>query len=82
MPGAAGGRREEEEGRQRRNIGEQSSLTAQLFANSLHILQLHGREGGREDRKGEEEKNKLYTHENKREGSNCELVIQEAGREG
>jgi len=39
-------------------------------------------EGGREDRKGEEEKNKLYTHENKREGNNCELVIQEAGRKG
>ena len=53
--------REEEEGRHRRNIGEQSSLTAQLFANSLHILQLHGREGGREDRKGEKKKIN-YTH--------------------
>lgn len=44
------GRGEEREGRQRRNIWKKSSLTVQLFVNSLHILQLHGRRG-REGRK-------------------------------
>lgn len=43
-------------GKQRRNIWKKSSLTVQLFANSSHILQLHGRRGGGQKEKGEEEK--------------------------
>lgn len=54
------------EGRQRRNIWKKSSLTVQLFANSLHILQLHGRRG-REDgkEKGRKKKNNLNKHTQK-----------------
>lgn len=51
------GRGKEGEGRQRRNIWKKSSLTVQLFANSLHILQLHGRRG-REDGKEKGRKKK------------------------
>lgn len=45
------GRGEEGEGKQRRNIWKKSSLTVQLFANSLHILQSHGRRGREGEKK-------------------------------
>lgn len=60
-----GGRGEGREGRQRRNIWKKSSLTVQLFANSLHILQLHGRRGGRAKKKKGRKKNNLNKHTQK-----------------
>lgn len=63
------GRGKGREGRQRRNIWKKSSLTVQLFANSSHILQLHGRRGGRAKKKKGRKKTNLNTHKKKREGN-------------
>lgn len=59
------GRGEGREGRQRRNIWKKSSLTVQLFANSSHVLQLHGRRGGRTKKKKGRKKNNLNKHTQK-----------------
>lgn len=74
------------EGRQRRNIWKKSSLTVQLFANSLHILQLHGSPasistnlrlcgwGGSEGRKSGGEERDLVVAEGRRKMATEELT--------